>query len=137
RGAAQPGQVGGGGAVTVAGQLFQGSGINAPVGATVAVRNAGRPANALFVPDNASVAIYVAGAGGSGGGAGGDVPNPHSYSAYHSGTLPDAHAPQFLKLDGTRALEGNLAVNPGVTLDGVDLSAFKALYDVHITLPDA
>lgn len=55
----------------------------------------------------------------------------------HTGTLDDAQAPQFLKTDGTRTLLGNLAVGAGITLDGVDLSAFKLLYDAHILNADA
>ncbi len=52
-----------------------------------------------------------------------------SDSTWHSGTLTNAQAPQFLLTDGTRPLTGNLAVNYGVTIDGVDLS-------VHVTQPD-
>ena len=55
----------------------------------------------------------------------------------HTGTLDDGQAPQFLKTDGTRTLLGNLAVGAGFTLDGVDLSAFKLLYDAHILNADA
>lgn len=52
--------------------------------------------------------------------------------AIHTGTLNDAQAPQFLKADGTRPLTGNLTVNAGVTIDGVDLSGFKGAYDNHV-----
>ena len=55
----------------------------------------------------------------------------------HSGTLLDAQAPQFLKTDGTRDLTGNLAVAAGITIDGVDISDFKSLYDAHAVDPDA
>lgn len=48
----------------------------------------------------------------------------------HTGLLADSQAPQFLKLDGSRALAGNLPVVGGVTIDGVDLS-------VHVADPDA
>ena len=53
---------------------------------------------------------------------GGGAPSPHALSsAHHTGSLANAQGPQFLLLDGTRALEGNLAVDAGVTIDGVDL----------------
>ncbi len=52
--------------------------------------------------------------------------------SFHSGTLADTQAPQFLLRSGSRSLTGNLAVSAGVTIDGVDLSAFKVLYDAHI-----
>src|SRR5689334_3959775 len=64
----------------------------------------------------------------AGGGAGPYAPSPHDLSsAHHSGSLADSQATQFLKTDGTRALTGNLSVNAGITVDGVDLSAFNAL----------
>jgi hypothetical protein len=50
---------------------------------------------------------------------------------YHSGTLDDDQAPQFLKTDGTRQLTGNLSVANGVTIDGVDLSAHAANPSAH------
>jgi len=50
----------------------------------------------------------------------------------HSGQLADSQAPQFLKSDGTRLLIGNLSVGEGITIDGVDLSIFKAAYDSHL-----
>jgi hypothetical protein len=56
---------------------------------------------------------------------------------FHTGTLDDAQAPQFLKYDGSRALTGNLAVVPGVTIDGVNISAFHDAYVLHIADPDA
>lgn len=52
-------------------------------------------------------------------------------SGYHTGTLADSQAPQFLKTDGSRTLTGNLSVTPGVTFDGVDLSAHAANPDAH------
>lgn len=54
----------------------------------------------------------------------------HAYTL-HTGTIPDAHAPQFLKADGSRALEDNLPVNAGVTVDGVDVSAHAADANAH------
>lgn len=50
---------------------------------------------------------------------------------YHTGTLDDAQAPQFLKTDGSRNLTGNLTVAASVTIDGVDLSAHVADPDAH------
>ncbi|MDI6769732.1 MAG: hypothetical protein QMD04_08655, partial [Anaerolineales bacterium] len=55
----------------------------------------------------------------------------------HTGSLADAQAPQFLKTDGSRQLIGNLTVAEGITIDGVDLSAFKASYDIHAGLDAA
>lgn len=39
--------------------------------------------------------------------------------------------------DGSRSLQGNLAVETGITIDGVDIGAHKALYDAHIIDPSA
>jgi hypothetical protein len=60
-------------------------------------------------------------------------PKTHTLSgAFHTGTLADSQATQFLKTDGTRGLTGNLAVSASVTIDGVDISVFKTDYDIHI-----
>lgn len=60
------------------------------------------------------------------------VPNPHHLnSSYHDGTLADAQAPQFLKIDGTRDLQGNLNVSAGVLIDGVDISVHAADPNAH------
>ncbi|MGB2787861.1 MAG: hypothetical protein WBC13_00865 [Dokdonella sp.] len=40
----------------------------------------------------------------------------------HVGVLADSQAPQFLKMDGSRPLTGNLSVIDGVMIDGVDIS---------------
>ena len=58
--------------------------------------------------------------GGEGGGDHGEL----------TGREDDDH-PQYLRADGTRALAGNLAVNSGVTVDGVDISAHAANPDAH------
>lgn len=60
---------------------------------------------------------------GGGGGGGGDF-------ADLTGTIADGQAPQFLLRSGARSLQGNMAVDLGVTIDGVDL-------DVHAANPDA
>lgn len=75
-------------------------------------------------------------AGGVSGGSGtvgiGGAPSPHGLnSAHHTGTISNAQAPQFLLADGTRALTGNLAVDAGIVIDGVDLSAHAADPDAH------
>jgi hypothetical protein len=64
------------GAVVAAGQVFPASNINATAGATVAVRNVGRIANALYQPDTSSSLVYnigtpitITGEGGGGGGS--------------------------------------------------------------------
>ena len=49
----------------------------------------------------------------------------------HTGQLADSQAPQFLKLDGTRTLIGNLPVTDGITVDGVDISAHAANVNAH------
>ena len=77
-----------------------------------------------FLRNNVEQAITNGAASRSGGGGGLTV---HTLSgAYHSGTLDDSQAPQFLKTDGTRALTGNLTVNSGITIDGVDISDHAA-----------
>lgn len=77
----------------------------------------------------------VAGNGGSGssGSVGiGGAPSPHALdSVHHTGALSDAQAPQFLLMNGTRNLTGDLAVDTGITIDGVDLSAHVADPDAH------
>lgn len=67
-----------------------------------------------------------------GSGGGGTLIQHALNGSYHSGTLSDAQAPQFLKRDGSRSLTGNLSVANGVTVDGVDISVFKGLYDGHL-----
>ena len=68
-----------------------------------------------------------------GGGSGPYAPSPHGLlSSHHTGNLADSQAPQFLKTDGSRQLIGNLSVVDGITIDGVDISNFKSLYDIHI-----
>lgn len=51
--------------------------------------------------------------------------------ALHSGTLGDYQAPQFLLRNGTRSLTGNLAVDSGITVDGIDISAHAANVNAH------
>jgi hypothetical protein len=62
----------------------------------------------------------------SGGGGGGAT----SFGAL-SGTIANSQAPQFLLRDGTRSLTGNMAVDAGVTIDGVDISAHAADPNAH------
>lgn len=72
------------------------------------------------------------------GGSGPFAPSPHDISStHHTGSLSDAQAPQFLKIDGSRDLIGNLDVSSGVLIDGVDISVFKSAYDVHTHTLDA
>lgn len=71
------------------------------------------------------------GSGSSGTPGIGGSPSPHALSStHHTGELANAQGPQFLLINGTRPLTGNLAVNAGVTIDGVDLSA-------HVLDPNA
>lgn len=66
--------------------------------------------------------------------AGGGSSRAHELSGpLHTGTLASSQAPQFLLRDGSRSLTGNLIVESGITIDGVDLSAFKSLYDAHLS----
>ena len=62
-----------------------------------------------------------------------DAPSPHGLnSSHHTGTLADSQATQFLKTDGSRDLTGDLAVSPGVTVDGVDISVLYNNYQTHL-----
>ena len=69
-------------------------------------------------------------AGWSGGNAAALTPHRLDDTTAHVGTLADSQAPQFLMRNGSRSLAGNLPVDAGVTIDGVDL-------DVHASNPDA
>lgn len=74
-----------------------------------------------------------AGIGDSSSGGSGSTLQQHDLSGpFHSGTLANAQAPQFLLVNGSRPLTGNLGVVSGVTVDGVDISAFKDSYDAHL-----
>jgi hypothetical protein len=81
------------------------------------------------VASRAASSVIIAGGGSSGGG--GSVAAHALSGASHTGNLADTQAPQFLKLDGTRALTGDLPVDAGVTIDGVDISAHVADPDAH------
>jgi hypothetical protein len=73
------------------------------------------------------VSGMVTGQASGGSSSGGGALALHDLNgSFHKGTLADAQAPQFLLRNGARALTGSLAVDAGVTIDGVDLS-------VHVT----
>lgn len=56
----------------------------------------------------------------------------HSLSgSYHTGVLSDSQMPSALLKDGSRALNGNLLVDSGITIDGIDISAHAADPDAH------
>jgi len=60
------------------------------------------------------------------------APDPHPLSStHHTGLLIDSQGPQFLLIDGTRTLNGNLAVASNVTIDGIDISAHAANAAAH------
>jgi hypothetical protein len=60
------------------------------------------------------------------------APSVHALNGpNHTGTLAQSQAPWALAADGSVTLVGNLDVQAGVTVDGVDISAFKAAYDAH------
>jgi hypothetical protein len=63
----------------------------------------------------------------------GTAPSPHAlYGPHHtSDPVDDSQIPQALLIDGTRALEGNLAVLPTITIDGVDISAHAGNTTIH------
>ncbi|MBN2393485.1 MAG: LamG domain-containing protein [Anaerolineae bacterium] len=76
---------------------------------------------------------YVLGWIETGGEEGGYAPSPHELDgAHHIGTLTTSQYPDALLRDGSRSLTGNLSVEAGITIDGVDLSAFKTAYDSHV-----
>lgn len=103
--------------IYAAGQVY-----NASLDGVTEVVNIGRPAAAQYVARRGGGTTVVAAGGGSssGGGVSGD----------------------YLRLDGSAIMLGDLnmgssdIINVG-TVDGVDLSAFKATYDAHILDADA
>lgn len=50
---------------------------------------------------------------------------------FHSGSVKDNQIPQALLRNGSRALQGNLTVSSGVTIDGVDLDVHADDADAH------
>lgn len=71
------------------------------------------------------------------GGRGG-ASSPHDLGGPdHAGTLRTDQAPQFLLTSGARPLLGSLAVAPGMTIDGEDISALGTSYRAHIANRDA
>jgi hypothetical protein len=61
-----------------------------------------------------------------------DQLRPYLKTVRVSTGVTDDDPSQYLLVNGTRDLLGNLIVASGVTIDGVDISAFKGLYDAHI-----
>ena len=69
---------------------------------------------------------------GGGGGISTSAITAHALSGtYHTGTLTDAQGPQFLLRDGSRAITGNIAMNDGKTIDGMDPSVHQADANAH------
>jgi len=68
---------------------------------------------------------------GAGSGSGTTVGVHDLAGSLHSGTLRNDQGPQFLLKDGSRNLTGNLSVDTGVTIDGVDIDAFYSAYLTH------
>jgi hypothetical protein len=64
-------------------------------------------------------------------GAGGSLTTHALDGSAHVGVLASSQAPQFLLKDGTRNIEGNLGVDAGKTIDGVDISAHAANVAAH------
>ncbi|APU89191.1 putative carbohydrate-binding protein [Virus Rctr71] len=52
-----------------------------------------------------------------------------------TGVLDRTQFPDGMTTDGTRPLTGNLSVSSGVTIDGVDISAFQSQYSGHLGNP--
>jgi hypothetical protein len=77
----------------------------------------------IFLQEDNTLNTGDTGLEGQGGAATGGMVSHDLSGGYHTGTLASAQAPQFLLTDGTRALTGNLAVDSGVTIDGVDISS--------------
>ncbi|RJX20826.1 MAG: hypothetical protein C4570_03455, partial [Ammonifex sp.] len=74
----------------------------------------------------------------AGGGGGPFAPSPHNLNGpHHTGTLDASQYPDALLRDGSRSITGNLLVETGIQIDGVDISAFKSAYDAHIVNPSA
>lgn len=90
-----------------------------------------RDADVLWPLIEPKVRAQVRAAFGVVGGGSGGVAEHELGGNQHKGTLRNDQAPQFLLVDGTRQLEGNLPVAAGVTVDGVDLSAHAANPDAH------
>jgi len=110
--------------IAVGGSLYDSTVGSDSIGEAVAVVNVGRPAAAVYAPSSGGAAV-VSVSGGGGGGSGAT-----SFSQL-AGTIGDGQAPQFLKVDGSRALLGNLSVTDGVTIDGVDISVHAANPNAH------
>lgn len=78
------------------------------------------------------VSNMVSGSSSGGSSSGAAAVGLHDLSgSLHRGTLADAQAPQFLLSNGNRPLTGDLAVDAGILLDGVDLSAHATDINAH------
>lgn len=101
----------GNGLISIRGQLYPGPTLEA----ATEVVNIGRPASALYAAKQGggSVSIATLSSGGTAGGGGTIDTTP------------------FLRKDGSVALIGNWTVNPGITIDGVDISAHAVDPDAH------
>lgn len=64
-------------------------------------------------------------------GGGGDLSSHVLSGALHTGVLADSQAPQFVLRNGGRSLMGDWAVDDGIKIDGVDLSAHVANANAH------
>lgn len=92
--------------------------------------DAGKPyamgGSSAAIQSTASSVSYIPSSTTGSVGGGGLTAHALSDTAIHTGSLADGQAPQFFKSDGTRPITGNVAVNSGVTIDGVDISALAA-----------
>lgn len=67
----------------------------------------------------------------SGGASGVDLSSHSLSGALHTGVLADSQGPQFLLRGGGRSLTGDWAVDDGVKIDGVDISAHVGNANAH------
>lgn len=81
---------------------------------------------------DALIATRISASGVRSAGATGGAVSAHALSgALHTGLLDDGQAPQFLLRSGGRSLTGDLAVDSGIMVDGVDISAHAANANAH------
>ena len=111
------------------GRTVRAAGVDVATGTPISVVNAGSPGMASYSANGAGLAVQYAGGGGTG--SGGGMEEHDLSSVWHTGTIADAQAPQFLKTDGSRQITGDLTVAAGIKIDGIDISAHAANPDAH------
>jgi hypothetical protein len=89
-----------------------------------------RQADSIWPLLQKKVAAMIA-ASTQGTGSAGGVGEHEIGGSLHKGVLRDDQGPQFLLTSGLRSLAGNLPVDTGVTIDGVDLDVHAGNADAH------